>query len=265
HPVHYSADVGDRPVTIAQLADGAGWHTDVVLVNTTEDQMTGEARFFDQGSGSRPGSPIELGIGDGSTAASVVGYDIPPRSFQKITTAGTASVSEVPLTLNPGASSSTPGGGATQISGWASADTATPETRLNGLEILQYRQNGITQSEAAALGPRLRQSGGLFVEVTDKIRSFVAIANPHDQDAAVDVYLTDNARASTSPVSITFPAGGQDSQCVADPPISVAQWRAGQSVGRVDLYPTVPRFQNTTCACHRAAASRGEYDLSNFL
>ena len=226
HPVHYSADVGDRPVTIAQLADGAGWHTDVVLVNTTEDQMSGEARFFDQGSGSRPGSPIELGIGDGSTAASVVGYDIPPRSFQKITTAGTASVSEVPLTLNPGASSSTPGGGATQISGWASADTATPETRLNGLEILQYRQNGITQSEAAALGPRLRQSGGLFVEVTDKIRSFIAIANPNDQDAAVDFYITDDAGASASPVSVTVPAGGQYSAFVADAPISVPSGQA---------------------------------------
>jgi len=226
HPVHYSADVGDRPVTIPQLADGAGWHTDVVLVNTTEDQMSGEARFFDQGSGSRPGGPIELGIGDGSATASVVGYDIPPRSFQKITTAGTAGVSEVPLTLNPGASSSTPGGGATQIAGWASADTATPEARLNGLEIFQFRQNGITESEAAVLAPRLRQSGALFVEVTDKIRSFIAIANPNEQDVAVDFYLTDGAGASASPVSVTVPAGGQYSAFVADAPISVPSGQA---------------------------------------
>src|SRR5207245_3371898 len=112
------------------------------------------------------------------------------------------------------------GGLSCQVSAWQSADTATRATPLNGLEIVQYRQNGITQSEAAGLGPRLRQSGALFVEVTDKIRSFIAIANPNDQDAAVDFYITDDAGASASPVSVTVPAGGQSSAFVADAPSS---------------------------------------------
>src|SRR5438093_9244974 len=188
--------------------------------------MSGEARFFDQGSGSQPGNPLELGIGDGTTADSSVQYDIPPRSFQKITTAGNATVSEVPFSVNRGMSSATPGGGAIQISGWASADTGAPEARLTGLEVLQYRQAGVTQTEAGVIAPPLRQSGRLFVEVTDKVRSLIAIANPNNQDVAVDFYLTDDAGTSTNPVSVTVPAGGQYSAFVADAPISLTSGQA---------------------------------------
>src|SRR5205085_1207765 len=105
HPVLYSNEVGNKPVTIPELADGAGWTTDVVLVNTSEDRMNGEVRFFDQGGGSQPGAPLELGIGDGSTSASVVEFDIPPRSFQAISTAGNATISQVPFFVNRGFSS----------------------------------------------------------------------------------------------------------------------------------------------------------------
>ena len=206
--------------------DGAGWTTDMVLVNTSEDQMNGEVRFFDQGSGSQAGSPLELGIGDGTTVAPAVEYNIPPRSFQKIATAGNATASEVPFAVNRGASFSTPGGGVTQISGWASADTVALDARLTGLEILQYRQTGVTQSEAGVLAPPLRQSGGLFVEVTDKIRSLIAIVNPNNQDVAVDFYLTDDAGTSTGSVSVTVPASGQYSAFVADAPISVPTGQA---------------------------------------
>ena len=226
NPFQYSAGFGDKTVTIPELSDGAGWTTDMVLVNTSEDQMNGEVRFFDQGSGSQAGSPLELGIGDGTTVAPAVEYNIPPRSFQKIATAGNATASEVPFAVNRGASFSTPGGGVTQISGWASADTVALDARLTGLEILQYRQTGVTQSEAGVLAPPLRQSGGLFVEVTDKIRSLIAIANPNNQDVAVDFYLTDDAGTSTGSVSVTVPAGGQYSAFVADAPISVPTGQA---------------------------------------
>src|SRR5207237_3787172 len=58
------------------------------------------------------------------------------------------------------------------------------------------------------------------VEVTDKIKSFVAIANPNPDDVTVDFDLTDDAGTSTDPVSVTIPAGGQYSQFVEAAPIS---------------------------------------------
>src|SRR5205823_4263465 len=118
-PIAHSIQVADKTITVPELADGAGWRSDVVLVNTSEDQMNGEVRFFSQGSASEPGAAMEVGIGDGTTTASVLEFDIPPRAFQKITTAGSATTSEAPFTISRGGSIRTPGGGPVQLSGWA--------------------------------------------------------------------------------------------------------------------------------------------------
>src|SRR5262249_52731370 len=147
HPVNYSVKAGNQTVTLPELADGGGWSSDVVLVNTSEDRMNGEVRFLTQGSGTNPGTPLVLGIGDGTSTSSVVEFDIPPRSFQKVSTAGSSTSPQTPFALTSGTSITTPGAGPFQISGWGSADSNSADTRLNGLQIIQYRQLGITQSE----------------------------------------------------------------------------------------------------------------------
>src|SRR6185295_10533957 len=41
-PVAYSNAVGNKTVAIPEIADGGGWKSDIVLVNTSEDRMNGE-------------------------------------------------------------------------------------------------------------------------------------------------------------------------------------------------------------------------------
>src|SRR5262249_10132929 len=161
------------------------------LVNTSEDRMNGVVQFFSQGTPDQPGAPMEVGIGDDNTPLSVVEFDIPARSAQKISTAGSATTSEVPFALSVGTSVRTPGAGEFQVTGWASADSITADRRLNGLQILEYRQLGITQSETGIPAPSLRQTGRFLAEVSDKIRSFIAFANLNDEDVNVDIFLTD--------------------------------------------------------------------------
>jgi Beta-propeller repeat len=220
NPVEHTAVVGGKPITIPELAEGGGWKNDIVLVNTTEDRMNGEVRFFSQGNGDQPGAPMEVGIAPDNTPASVVEYDIPPRGFQKVSTAGSATSSETPFALLRGTSLITPGAGAFQNSGWASADSNTADARLNGLAMLEYRQLGITQSQAGIVAPVLRQSGRFFAEIGDNARSFIAIVNPNADDVSVDVFLTDSTGTSTDPVTVTVPANAQYLGLLSDAPIS---------------------------------------------
>src|SRR5262249_17084771 len=137
-PIAHATQVGGQTITIPELAEGGGWKNDIVLVNTSEDRMNGEVRFLSQGNGSKPGAPMEVGIGDDNTLLSAVEFDIPARSFQKISTTGSATSSDVPFALSRGTSIRTPGAGTLQVSGWASADSTNPGERLNGLEMFEY-------------------------------------------------------------------------------------------------------------------------------
>src|SRR5262249_34021578 len=86
----------------------------------------------------------------------------------------------------------------------------------------QFRQLGITQSQTGVLAPKLRQSGRFVGERTDKVRSFIAIANPNGDDVSVDVVLTDENGVSADPVTVTVPASGQFSAFLTDQPINIA-------------------------------------------
>jgi Beta-propeller repeat len=220
-PIAHTAAVGSQPITIPELAEGAGWRSDVVLVNTGEDRMNGEVRFFSQGSGGQPGAPMEVGTQPDNTPASAVEFDIPGRSFQKISTSGVATTSQVPFALNQATSVSTTGGGAFQVTGFASADSTDPNARLTGLQIFEFKQLGVTQSQTGVIAPSLRQYGRFFAELTDKIRPFIAIANPNSADVNVDIFLTDDTGASTDVVSVNVPAGGEFTQFLGDAPINL--------------------------------------------
>jgi Beta-propeller repeat len=220
-PIAHTAAVGSKTVTIPELAEGAGWKNDIILVNTSEDRMNGEVRFFGQGSGDQPGPPTEVGIAPDNTAVTALEFDIPSRSFQKISTSGSATISEVPFNLGQGTSVRTSNGGPFQVTGFASADSWDPNARLNGVQIFEYRQLGITQSQAGVIAPALRQYGRFFAELTDKIHPFVAFANPNSVDVNVDIYLTDDGGNSTGIVSVNVPPGGEYVQFLSEAPVSL--------------------------------------------
>jgi hypothetical protein len=82
-PIDYTAQVGNKVVTVPQLAEGGGWKNNIVLVNTTEDRMNGEVRFVSQGSGNQPGAPMEVGIGDETVRRRRLNSTFPAALFRR--------------------------------------------------------------------------------------------------------------------------------------------------------------------------------------
>jgi hypothetical protein len=216
------ARVTNQPLTVPELAEGAGWSTEIVLVNTTEDRMNGEIHFVSQGSATQAGTLFEVGVGDGTTSVSALEYDIPSRSFQRFNTAGIASRSEVEIAGATGFAFTTPGAAGVQVTGQAAAQSTDPNARLNGLEILEYRDLGVVQSQVGLVAPSPRQSGRLFVENAEKIRTMIAISNPsQEQEATVEFTLTDDAGTAGTPVTVTIATGGQSTNFLGEAPFSL--------------------------------------------
>jgi len=223
-PVVDPLKTSNKPAVIPHFAEGAGWNTKIELVNTTEDRLNGELHFLSPGSGTEPGSLVEVGVA--GSFASVIEYDIPPRSAQTIQTEGSTTRSDFPFAAQ-GFSFRTPGSNAVQLNGFAVAENSAPNTKLNGLEILEYRPVATTTSQTAFVAPPLRINGAVFVEASTSVRTMIAIANTSGEDASVDLTFTDTAGTASAPVTVTVPAGGQTFKFVADPPISIASGSAG--------------------------------------
>lgn len=206
-----------EPQVIPQFADGANWDTQVVLVNTTENQMNGEVHFLDQ-----TGNPIDVGVGTEST--SVLEYDVPPRSFHRLSTSGIPLRSDIPFSATGGFSYKTAGTLTSGASGYVSAAAGSD---ITGLEIVEYRQSNITVSQAGVTAPALRRTGRVFVEGASLIKTLINIANPNDEDANVDVFFTSQDGASSNFVTIPVAAHARVSNFAGDVPINIPAESAG--------------------------------------
>ncbi len=77
-PIIDLARYPSAPPVISQFAEGVGWTTEVVMVNTGDERLTGEIRFIGDGTESEPGKPVAVDIG--GTRSSTFEYDIQPGS-----------------------------------------------------------------------------------------------------------------------------------------------------------------------------------------
>ncbi|HYR83036.1 MAG TPA: hypothetical protein VE422_03045 [Terriglobia bacterium] len=171
------ADVTVAPTAgflFPHYADGGGWTTQVVLVNTTDSTITGSVDF--------------LGTG-GSTSS----YSIAPRSSQRVVTSGAGSV------IQAGAVRVTPAAG-----------NAAP----SGLSIFSFKSNGVTVTEAGVPVLRASQSFRMYeIECGDhpgELQTGIAIANPSTTNAAtVTLDMSDLNGVSTGKTStLTIPPSG---------------------------------------------------------
>src|SRR5262249_38071257 len=76
-PVSGLSPLGGQKLVFPQFADGDGWTTRFVLVNPTEDAISGTIEFFGQGTASTAADPLDLTI-NGQTRSSLT-YTIAPR------------------------------------------------------------------------------------------------------------------------------------------------------------------------------------------
>lgn len=189
-PVIDPTSVSFGSATIPHFADGAGWTTQLVLVNPGDSAITGTVQFFSQGSSSSPGGPLPVNV-NGLTS-SIFNYTIQRRSSVRLRTSGT------PATTSSGSIIVTPSSG---------------QPAPSSLVVFSFQNGGFTVSEAGV--PALSPSTAfrLYVEASDvpaSILTGVAIANPSSTPKSVTFELT--PLAGGSPVltgTETIPATGQ--------------------------------------------------------
>jgi hypothetical protein len=194
-PVTSLASPLEQTTVLPQLADGGGWSTQIVLVNPTDNTMTGTIAFFGQGNASTAAEAMELTV-DGQTASTFT-YSIPARSSWVGKTAGVSSTIRV---------------------GSAHVTTSGTDGVPSGVAIFSFKRAAVvvTESGVPAISPgstfRLfaESSGNFDAQETGSLQTGLAIANLSDNPTAVSVVLTTlTGSPLAGPASVMVPGNGQ--------------------------------------------------------
>jgi hypothetical protein len=167
------------------FADGGGWTTQLLLVNTSDTAMSGSIQFYGQGSNTAPGQPL-------GTPAN---YSLPPRSSYQYQTPNVAStVTTGSVRIVPAAGSNTP----------------------SGVSVFSFRNSGVTVSVAGVPAVPVTSAVRMYAQLSGNpgqigsIQTGVAIANPSTNAAPVVFELNTLSGASTGLTgSMAVPANGQ--------------------------------------------------------
>ena len=139
------------PIYFPQLADGAGYSTTVVLLNTSGTVETGVLHLF-----ANDGSPLVVRQVNGSSASSFA-YSIPPGGVYVLQTDAS------PQDVQTGWAELIPDGG-----------TITPE----GAGILQFSQNGVLVTETGVPSVAPTTHARIFLDTSGGRNTGTAIGNP---------------------------------------------------------------------------------------
>jgi hypothetical protein len=193
-PVSDLATVSEEVLVLSHFAYGGGWTTQVVLVNPTDNFISGAVQFWGQGSPGFPGQPANVII-NGQSGSSFP-YSMPPRTSSVFQTTG------APDNLMQGSARIVPDPG---------------QKSPSGLGIFSFKNRaGFTISEAGVPTARPAAAFRMYVAATGNFGDFgsaqsgVAVANLSSNDAKVDFEATglDGAAAGYSG-SMVIPGLGQ--------------------------------------------------------
>jgi hypothetical protein len=190
-PIPTSLSLGTQ--IIPHFADAGGWRTRLVLVNPTDQTISGVVQFFGEGTATVPATPLTLNV-NGNVNSSF-GYSIRPRSSTSFDTLGLVSSA-----TRIGSIQIMPSGGTTAPASFA---------------VLSFASNGVTVSlttiETQALGTTFRS----FVElnsiqaVPGVTQDALAIANSSVTPATVNFELLNGDGTTTGfTASIIVPGFG---------------------------------------------------------
>ncbi|MBI4454709.1 MAG: RHS repeat protein [Acidobacteria bacterium] len=171
-----SVAVSGETVLLPHFVDGGGWTTQVVLVNTGSELISGTIEFWSQGSTSAPAESLTLTVN--SVTAASFSYSIPPRGARSFQTSGEADAARA---------------GSVRI---------TPQTGRapSGLGIFSFKTGGITVSEASVPALPLGKAFRMYTEISGAggpVQTGIAIANSSNSAVTVNFELTTLAAVST--------------------------------------------------------------------
>jgi hypothetical protein len=161
-------------VIAAHFADGGGWKTQLVLLNTTDTEITGIVQFFGEGRGVAEAVPLTLRVS--GRVASAFPYAIRPRASASLETSGFTGAR-----IQTGSVRVTPIAGSLSPAVFAA---------------FSFSDNGVTVSQATVQTPPPGTAFRSYVEVNSAgpvpgaVQSSVAIANNSAATATVNFELT---------------------------------------------------------------------------
>jgi hypothetical protein len=175
---------GSGAFVFPHYADGGGWTTKLLLVNTTDTPMSGTVLFCGQGGCPAAVQPVVSNA-----------YTLPPRSsFQFQTTNAANTVSAGSIRVTPASGSKAP----------------------TGLAVFSLKTGGVTVSTAGVPGSGTSNAFRMYAELSGtagqigSLQTGIAIANPGTGTASVVFELNTLSGASTGLTgSLSLPAGGQ--------------------------------------------------------
>ena len=164
-------------VFLAQIADGGGQTTLVIVDNNSPDAAIGKVQFFDI-----LGVPLPLDI-QGVGTTSEVPFVIPSNASTRIQTLG----------------------GPTAQRGWARVESNKP---ISGVSIYQFSQDGVILFEAGVEDAPPTGEGRFFVSRTGGFSTAVAITNPLDETATITLTLLNNTLGTEVASQLVLLASG---------------------------------------------------------
>lgn len=181
------------PTLIPHFAVGGGWTTQIVLVNPTDETISGTIQFLDQGTATMPAQPIIVTV-DGQ-ASSAFAYSILARSSCRLQTSGTEGMTR---------------SGSVRVI--PSANSGTP----SAVSIFSFKRDGVTVTEAGVQALRAAPAFRLYAEAFGTLgqprstQTGIAIANPASMPVDVDFdFIALDGTATGIKGKVSIPANGQ--------------------------------------------------------
>src|SRR3989449_1933727 len=247
-PVASLGELNNNAVLLPHFTDGAGWTTQVVLTNSSDDPINGTVQFFGPGSANQEAMPLTLSVN--GVMSSTFNYGIAPRSVVRLVTGNTGD------TVQTGSVRITPTSGSAPVA----------------VEIFSYRNRGVTVSQASILAAATGSTFRMYAETSGpvtqplSVQSGVAIANPGQAPVTVNILLTQMDGSTVGqPATVILPTGGQTARFVkelfpsspnnfsgfitvtASSPVGVVGLRARYNErGEFLITPTPPRNDDET-------------------
>jgi hypothetical protein len=172
------------------FADGAGWTSQIMLVNPTDRVISGVLRFAD--AAGQP-SAIDVNGQNGNTFS----YSIAPKAARQFVTSGSpAAVRSGPVWIVP------------------SENSAPPQGSL----VFSYRRSNIRITEAGVSASSAATAFRVYVEASDSVQSGIAITNASSNPAKVRLELIDLGGASVLAATVTLSGNGQLAKLLGEIP-----------------------------------------------
>ena len=191
-----AAPTSTSAVLLPHFAEGQGWSTQIILVNPTDNTLTGAVHFFDAGTATTPALPASLMV-DGQIG-STFNYTIPRRASLRLKTAGA---------------------GANVLTGSVRIVPANSSVSPSANVIFAYKFDGVTVSEAGVSEVhgnafRMYAEASGATDAPGTVQTGIAIANAGANPTTVlfELFKLDGTPAGVPPTSVTLGPNAQNAQ-----------------------------------------------------